>query len=123
MALHIICLVLHHQQTAIPYKISPYILFEVAKLVDKYDCRTAMCCWAATATDEIFKRVRACSFYPGSAYSLLLCAAWLFENNAIFTQISRAMVFARYPGSFAQSFDKAIDDFMPEHLQGQIQGL
>ena len=82
-----------------------------------------MCCWAATATDEIFKRVRACSFYPGSAYSLLLCAAWLFENNAIFTQISRAMVFARYPGSFAQSFDKAIDDFMPEHLQGQIQGL
>ena len=65
MALHIICLVLHHQQTIIPYKISPYLLFEVAKLVDKYDCRTAMCYWAATATAEIFKRVRACSFYPG----------------------------------------------------------
>ena len=84
MALHIICLVLHHQQTVIPYKISPYLLFEVAKLVDKYDCRTAMCCWAVTATAEMFKRVRACSFYPGLAYSLLLCAAWLFEDDAIF---------------------------------------
>ena len=123
MALHVICLVLHHQQTAIPYRISPYLLFEVAKLVDKYDFRTAMCCWAATATAEMFKRVRACSIDTGSAYSLLLCAAWIFEDDAIFTQISRAMVFARYPESFAKSFDEAIDDFMPEHLQGQIQGL
>ena len=85
MALHIICLVLHHQQTIIPYRISPYLLFEVANLVDKYDCRTAMCCQAATATGEMFKRVRACSINTGSAYSLLLCAAWLFKNDTIFT--------------------------------------
>ena len=44
MALHVICLILHHQQTAIPYKISPYLLFKIAKLVDKYNFRTTMCC-------------------------------------------------------------------------------
>ena len=82
-----------------------------------------MCSWAATATGEMFKLVRACSIDTGSAYSLLLCAAWLFENNTIFTQISRTMIFAQYPGSYAQSFDKAINDFMPEHLQGKVQGL
>ena len=43
MALYIICLVLHHQQMIISYKISPYLFFEVTKLVDKYNYRTTMC--------------------------------------------------------------------------------
>ena len=42
MALYIVYLVLHHQPRNIPYIITPYLFFEVAKLVDKYDCVDAI---------------------------------------------------------------------------------
>ena len=119
MALHIVCLVLHHQPRNIPYIITPYLFFEVAKLADKYDCVDAIWYWAGLIMNGLFDHVRA-SNIPGKDYSLLLCAAVLFDNAYSFTDVSRIMVYACYNEPFTQTFDEAIHDYISIDLKGRL---